>query len=71
MVGWRKEYQPTKNKFPLGIDIPAFLDNLGMAKYATELVKVVGDYTLISFYYLIQVGKYTVKGQMDDTKQTL
>ena len=60
-----------KKQISIGNWYSSILDNLGMAKYATELVKVVGDYTLISFYYLIRVGKYTVKGQMDDTKQTL
>ena len=42
-----------------------------MAKDATEVVKAVGDCTIIEFYYLLQVGEYTVKGQSNETKQTV
>ena len=40
-----------------------------MAKDATEVVKSFGDYALITFYYLLRVGEYTVKRQRNDTKQ--
>ena len=32
-----------KNKFSLVIDVPEFLEELGVAKDATEVVNVVGD----------------------------
>ena len=40
-----------------------------MEKYATEMVKAVGDYAVISFYYLLRVGEYTVLKQRNKTKQ--
>ena len=40
-----------------------------MAKDANEVIKAVGDYALITFYDLLRVGEYTVKGQRNDTKQ--
>ena len=43
MEGWRKDDPPTKKKLPVGIDVPAFLADLGMEKDSTEMVKAVGD----------------------------
>ena len=40
MEGRRKEDPPNKNKLPVGIDVTYFLAELGMAKDATEVVKV-------------------------------
>ena len=71
MDGWRKEDPPTKKKLPVGIDIPEYLASLGMEVEATELVKAIGDSTLIAFYYLLRVGEYTVKGNRNHTKQTV
>ena len=53
MEGWRKEYPPTNKKLPVVIDAPEVLAELGMEKYATEMVKAVGDCTIIVFYYLL------------------
>ena len=47
----------------MGIDVPELLAELGMEKYATEMVKAVGDCEVIEFYYLLRVGEYTVKKQ--------
>ena len=55
----------------MGIDIPEFLAGLGMEKYATEMVKAVGDCKIIALYYLLRVGEYTVKKQRNETKQTI
>ena len=52
MEGWRKEDPPTKNKLPVGIDVPGFLAELGVEKDATEMVRAVGDCAVIAFYYL-------------------
>ena len=68
---WRKLNPPTKKKLPVGIDIPELLAELGMEKYATEMVKAVGDCAIISFYYLLQVEEYTVKNKINETKQTV
>ena len=53
------------------IDIPEFLEELGVSKDATEVVKAVGDCAIIVFYYLLRVGEYTVKKQINKTKQTV
>ena len=42
-----------------------------MEKYATEMVKAVGDFAVISFYYLLRVREYTVKKQRNETNQTV
>ena len=63
MEGWRKEDPPTEKKLPVGIDVPEFLAELGMDKYATEVVKAFGDCGVITFYYLLPLGEYTVKVQ--------
>ena len=69
MEGWRKEDPPTKKKMSVGIYIPEFLAELGMEKYATEMVKAVGDCAVIGFYSLLRVGEYTVKKQINKTKK--
>ena len=51
MEGWRKEDPRTKDKLPVVIFVPEFLAELGMEKYATEMVKAVGDCAVIAFYY--------------------
>jgi hypothetical protein len=38
---------------------------------ANEFHKAVGDLSLITFYYLLQVGEYTTKGKRDNSKQTI
>ena len=58
MEVWRNEDPPTKNKFPVGIDVPELLADLGVVKDSTEAVKAVGYYALITFYYLLRVGRY-------------
>ena len=68
MEGWRKEDPPTKKTLPVGIDVPEFLTELGMEKYATEMVKAVGNCTVIALYNLLQVGEYIVKNK--DMKQS-
>ena len=56
MERWRKEDPPTKKKLPVGINVLELLAELGMEKYATEMVKAVGDCAIITFYYLLRVG---------------
>ena len=56
MEGWRKEDPPTKKQLPVEIDEQEFLAQLGLEKYATEMVKAVGDCAIIAFYYLLRVG---------------
>ena len=56
MEGCRKEDPPPKKTFPVGIDVTEFLEELGMEKDATGMVKSVGDCAVIVFYYLLRVG---------------
>ena len=71
MEGWRKKDPTTKKTFPVGIDVLEFLTELGMEKYATEMVKAFDDCAVIAYYYLLQVGYYTVEKQRYKTKQTV
>ena len=71
MEGWRKEDSPIKKKFPVGVDVPEFLTDLGVAKNSPEEVKAVGEYALIILYCLLQLGGYTFKGKINDMKQTV
>ena len=70
---WRdggRRIHPLIKKLPVGIDVPEFLAELGMAKNATEMLKAVGDFAAILFYYLLRVVEYTVKNK-NETKQTV
>ena len=55
----------------MGVDIPEFLAELGRDKANTELVKAVGELTVIAFYYLLKVGKYTIKGRGENRRYNL
>ena len=54
MEGRSKEDPTTKKKLPVGIDVQECFAELGMVKYATEMVKAVGDCAIIAFYYLLR-----------------
>ena len=70
MEGWRKEHPPTKKKFPVVTDIPIYW-KIWVAKYENEAVKAFGDYALITLYYLLRVGEYTVKGKSNEKNKTV
>ena len=53
-VGGRRIHPPRK-KISVGIDAPNVLAGLGMEKYATEMVKAVGNCARIEFYCLLRV----------------
>ena len=61
LSGFRKVDPPTMKKMPVEVDIPELLAQTGMECDATKLTKAVGDLALITFYYLLRVGEYTVK----------
>ena len=68
--GWRKADPPTTKQLPVESDVPELLVATGRRPGASELVKAVGDWTLVAFYYLLRVGEYTIKGSRNETKQT-
>ena len=71
LAGWAREDPPTEKKMPVEADIPEFLAELGLEKDATELIKAVGDLSLVAFYFLLRVGEYTIKGKRNESKQTV
>jgi hypothetical protein len=44
---------------------------LGYSESGTAHTQAIGDLTLIAFYYLLQIGEYTVKGKRNNLKQTV
>jgi hypothetical protein len=69
--GWRKEDPPTTKQLPVEADVPELLAERGRKNNATQLDKAIGDLTIITFYYLLRIGEYTVKGKRNETKQTV
>jgi hypothetical protein len=61
--GWRKEDPPTTQQLPVKADVPELLAEKGRDSSATELERVIGNLSIIAFYYLLRIGEYTVKGQ--------
>jgi hypothetical protein len=43
---------------------------MGYMPSGSTLGQVVGDLTLIAFYYLLYIEEYTVKGNRNESKQT-
>jgi hypothetical protein len=69
--GYRKQIPVSQKKLLVEADVPKYLIECALDPSASELNKVVGDLSLIAFYYLLQVGEYTVKGKKDNSKQTV
>ncbi len=69
--GYRKEDPQTIKKLPVQADVPKLLVTTAYNGMGTEMEKAVADLTLIAFYFLLQVGEYTVKGSRNSTKQTV
>lgn len=68
--GWWKDDLPTLKQLQLEVDLPEFLVAARMSPGDLELVKAVGNWTLIAFYYLLQIGGHTIKVSQWETKQT-
>ena len=58
MEGGGSTYQ---ENLPVKIVVAELLEGLGMEKDATKMLMAIGDCAIIVFYYLLQVGEYTVK----------
>jgi hypothetical protein len=69
--GWRKEDPATTKQLPVEADVPELLADRGLRALATERDRTVGDLTLIAFYYLLRIGEYTIKGNRNESKQTV
>ena len=68
--GFRKADPPTMKQLPVEADVPEYLVKLGRDPEARELDGAIGDLTMIAFYYLLRIGKYTTKGIRNNSKQT-
>jgi hypothetical protein len=68
--GWRKEDPPTTKQLPIEADVPELLAEQGRIGYS-KVDRAIGDLTLITFYYLLRIGEYTIKGKRNETKQTV
>jgi hypothetical protein len=69
--GYSKAYPPTRKMLPVEADIPKLLVEMGYGKESSIHTQAIGDLALISFYYLLQIGEYTVKGKKNNMKQTV
>ena len=68
---WRKEDPATNKQLPIEADVPELLADRGRRASTTERDRAVGDLTLVAFYYLLRIGEYTIKGNRNETKQTV
>jgi hypothetical protein len=61
--GYTKANPPTQKKLPVEADVPELLIEMGYGKSGSIQAQAVGDLSLVAFYYLLRIGKYTVKRQ--------
>ena len=66
--GFKNDNPPTVKKTPCTINLPEKMASWGLEKGASEFEKAVGDLGLVAMYYLLRVGKYTVKKYKNNTK---
>ncbi len=69
--GYAKEDPPTRKMLPFETDVPELLVEMGYSSLGTTHTQTVGDLSMIAFYYLLCIGEYTVKGNRNNTKQTV
>jgi len=60
--GYGKEDPATVKKLPVQADVPELLVATAYYGTGTARDKAAADLTMITFYYLLRVGEYTVKG---------
>jgi hypothetical protein len=67
--GYTKADPLTQKKLPVEDNVPKLLVKTGYGKSGSVHTQAVGDLSLIAFYYLLCIGKYTVKRQRDSAKR--
>ena len=61
-----------RKKFPIqSADVPELLVETAYQQGTTQRQRATVDLTMITFYYLLRVGKYTIKEVRNNTKQTV
>ncbi len=68
--GYRKVDPPTKKMLLVQAD-PELLVETAYKFGSSEWDKATADFMMIAFYYLLCIGKYTVKGTQNNSKQTV
>jgi hypothetical protein len=66
--GYSKSDPPTRKMLPVEADVPNLLVEMGYGKGGLTHTQAIGDLVMIAFYYLLQIGEYTVKGKKNNTK---
>jgi hypothetical protein len=66
---FRKAVPPTTKQLLVEAYVLEFLVQLGLSPEARKLDRAIGDLTMIMFYYLLRIGKYTTKGTCNNSKQ--
>ena len=69
--GYQKANPPTYKMLPVEADVPEYLACIGSASGSSEMPKAVGNHALITYYYILCMGGYTVKSACNSTKQTV
>ncbi len=69
--GYRKVDPPTKKMLPVQADVPELLVETAYKLGSAEREKAIANLTMIAFYYLLRIGKYTVKDKRNNSKQTV
>jgi hypothetical protein len=69
--GYRKVDPPTKKMLPVQADVPELLVETAYKFGSSERDKATANLTMIAFYYLLCISKYTVKGTRNNSKQTV
>ena len=69
--GYRKVNPPTRKKLPMQADVPELLVEQAYQSTTTQRQRTTANLTMVTFYYLLWVGEYTVKGSRNNTKQTV
>ncbi len=67
---FHKTDPPTTKQLLVEADVPEYLVKLGREPKAREIDCTIGDLTMIAFYYLLRISKYTTKGTRNNSKQT-
>jgi len=69
--GYRKVNPATRKKLHVQSDVPELLVETAYQQGTTQCQRATANLTMIAFYYLLRVGKYTVKESGNNTKQTV
>ncbi len=69
--GYKKVDPATRKKLPVQSNIPELLVKIVYQTGTIECQRAMADLTMIAFDYLLWVGKYTIKGMPNNTKQTV